>query len=122
MTDHLFGLTDALPLTGRISGYAKIPFSSDISAYGFIPVPLAVIGGGAGPTILLLAGTYGDETDSQIALARVAQALDPRQMNGRVIILPMANAPAAHAATRNDSRRSASVALSLALTTGRMRW
>src|SRR5271165_3838760 len=102
-TDHLFGLTDELPLTGKVSGYAKIPFSSDTSAYGFVPVPLAVIGGGDGPTVLILAGSNGDEVDSQFALARLAQRLDPAILNGRVIIAPMANEPAARAGTRNSS-------------------
>jgi predicted deacylase len=100
--DHLFGLTDDLPPTGKVSGYAKIPFSSDASAYGFIPLPIAIIGGGEGPTVLLLAGSYGDELESQVAVARIARLLDPSAMNGRVIIVPMANAPAARAGLRNS--------------------
>ena len=63
---------------------------------------VAVVGGAAGPTVLLLAGTSGDEIDSQIALARVAQRLDPATMNGRVIVMPMANEPAARAGRRNS--------------------
>ncbi|MCC7047018.1 MAG: succinylglutamate desuccinylase/aspartoacylase family protein [Alphaproteobacteria bacterium] len=101
-TDCLFGLADELPHTGRHSGYAKIPYASDRSAYGFIPLPLAVVGGGTGPTVLLIAGSFGDEIDSQIAVARVAQGLDPAAMQGRVIVLPMANEPAARAGTRNS--------------------
>jgi predicted deacylase len=101
-TENLFGLTDPLPLTGRHSGYVKIPFSSNNSAYGFVPVPLAIVGGGEGPTLLLLAGSFGDEPDSQMAAARIAQALDPAAMNGRVIVMTMANTPAALAGTRNS--------------------
>ena len=101
-TDHLFGLTDALPLGGRHSGYVKIPFSSDSSAYGFVPVPLAIVGGGEGPTVLLLAGAFGDEQESQVAAVRVAQSLDPAGMTGRLVVMPMANAPAAKAGTRNS--------------------
>lgn len=101
-TDVLFELTDPIPVAGRHSGFVRIPFSSDASAYGFIPVPLAVVGGGEGPTVLLLAGSFGDELDSQVALTRVAATLNPAQMRGRVIVLPTANAPAARAGTRNS--------------------
>lgn len=100
--DVLFGLTEALPAGGRHSGFVKIPHSSNRSAYGILPLPLTVVGGGAGPTILLLAGIFGDEIDAQIAIARIVSALEPAKMKGRVIALPMANFPAAQAGTRNS--------------------
>jgi predicted deacylase len=102
MTDHLLGLTDELPRAGRVSGYVKIPFSSDLSAYGFIPLPIAIVSGSDGPTVLVLAGSFGDETESPVAAAQVARMLDPATMAGRVIVVPMANQPAAHAGTRNS--------------------
>jgi predicted deacylase len=101
-TETLFGLTDPIPREGRHSGYVRIPFSSDTSAYGFIPVPIVVVGGGEGPTLLLVAGTFGDELESQVAAARLARMLDPAKLAGRVIVLPMANAPACEAGTRNS--------------------
>ena len=101
-TEILFGLTDPVPREGRHSGYIRIPFSSDTSAYGFIPVPVAVVGGGEGPTVLLLAGTFGDEIESQVAVSRLTRMLSPDKMAGRVIVLPMANAPACQAGTRNS--------------------
>ncbi len=73
-----------------------------MSAYGFIAVPIAIIGNGDGPTALLMAGTHGDEYEGQVALARIARTLTPEPMTGRVIIVPMANAPAAHAGRRNS--------------------
>jgi predicted deacylase len=100
--DILFGLTEPLPASGRHMGFVKIPHSSDRSAYGIVPVPLAIVGGSAGPTILLLAGVFGDEIDAQVAVARIMRALDPKKMKGRVIALPMANYPAAQAGTRNS--------------------
>jgi uncharacterized protein len=100
--DLLFGLSDVLPGTGRVSGYAKIPHSSDLSAYGFIPIPIAIVGGAPGPTVLVLAGSFGDETESQVAAARVARELDPAAMTGRVIVVPMANMPAARTGARNS--------------------
>lgn len=97
-----FGLTDPLPESGRHMGFVKIPYSSNRSAYGIVPVPLAVVGGSAGPTVLLLAGVFGDEIHAQIAVARILRAIDPERMNGRVIALPMANYPAVQAGTRNS--------------------
>lgn len=49
---------------------------------------------GSGPTVLLTAGNHGDEFEGQIALTKLACGLQPEQIAGRVIILPMANAPA----------------------------
>ncbi|SEL89019.1 hypothetical protein SAMN04515666_1069 [Bosea lupini] len=100
--DRIFGLTEDLPTTGRHAGFVKIPHSSDRSAYGFVPVPLAIVGGGAGPTMLLLGGVFGDEVDTQIAVARLLRLLDPKTMNGRVIAMTMANLPAAMSGTRNS--------------------
>ena len=100
--EKLFGLADPLPIDGKTSGYVKIPFSSDLSGYGFIALPIVIIGNGDGPTVLLLAGSQGDEYEGQVALARLAQLLEPDAMVGRVIIVPMANAPAANAGLRNS--------------------
>lgn len=83
-------------------GFVKIPYASDRTSYGFVPVPLAVVGGGDGPTVLLLAGVAGDEIAAQIAVAHIIQSLDPKLMNGRVIAMTMANLPAAQAGTRNS--------------------
>ena len=101
-TDLLLGLNDPLPVNGRHSGFVRIPYSSNSSAYGFVPLPLAIVSGDDGPTVLLIAGTFGDELESQVALARVARQLDPATIRGRVIMLPTANAPAARAGTRNS--------------------
>lgn len=102
VTDRIFGLTEPLPASGLHTGFVRIPWSSDRSAYGFVPVPLVVAGGGDGPTLLLLAGVFGDEPDAQLAVARIVQSLDPAAMNGRVIAMPMANLPAAAAGTRTS--------------------
>lgn len=100
--ETLFGLTDPLPMEGKTAGYVKIPYSSDMSAYGFIPIPIVVIGNGSGPTALFLAGSQGDEYEGQVALSRLARDLQPEQLRGRVIIIPMANPPAAREGLRNS--------------------
>jgi predicted deacylase len=100
--DVLLALGDPLPADGKTAGFIKIPYSSNTSAYGFIPVPFVVAGPAHGPRVLLMAGTYGDETECQVALARVARSLDPARLGGQVVVLPMANEPAAQAGLRNS--------------------
>ena len=70
------------------------------SAYGWIPVPITVIAGGAGPTLVISAGVHGDEYEGQIAVANLAREIDARDLAGRLILLPMLNLPAAEAGTR----------------------
>ena len=39
---------------GKQVGYLRMPWSSNISAYGWIGLPIAVISNGRGPTLLLM--------------------------------------------------------------------
>ena len=74
--------------------------SDNRHAYGVIPVPIAMIANGAGPTILLTAGNHGDEYEGQIALRRLIQELQPRGVRGRLVVMPALNLPAVLAAER----------------------
>ncbi|MBF9235353.1 succinylglutamate desuccinylase/aspartoacylase family protein [Microvirga alba] len=85
---------------GRQSDFLRLPYSSNMSAYGWIPTPLICIKNGTGPTILLTAGNHGDEYEGQIALIKLAQDIDPAEVNGRIIILPALNYPAVAAGQR----------------------
>ncbi len=85
---------------GKQIGWLRLPHSVTRSAYGVIPIPIAVIKNGAGPQILLSAGSHGDEYEGQIALTRLIQTLESEQIRGRIIILPALNLPAALAGTR----------------------
>jgi predicted deacylase len=85
---------------GRQIGHLHLPHSTHRSAYGGITIPLGIVAGGNGPTVLLTAGTHGDEYEGQIALAKLLRRLQPDEINGRVIVLPMLNAPAARAGRR----------------------
>ncbi len=87
---------------GKQTGFLRLPHSVHRSAYGWIPIPMAVIGNGDGPTILLIAGNHGDEYEGQVALGRLIRALDPAEVQGRIIILPSANFPAAMAGSRTS--------------------
>mgnify|MGYP001585267676 FL=1 len=73
---------------GKQSGYLRVPHSVHRSAYGWLPVPITVIRNGEGPTLVMAGGTHGDEFEGQIAISRLAQAIEPEQICGRLILLP----------------------------------
>lgn len=86
--------------SGKQIGHLHLPHSVHRSAYGTIPIPIGVVAGGKGPTMLLTAGTHGDEYEGQIALTKLLRTIDPASINGRLIVLPMLNSPAALAGCR----------------------
>lgn len=85
---------------GKQSDCLRLPHSSDLSAYGWIPIPLVSIKNGSGPTALLVAGNHGDEYEGQIALSNLAREIQAHQVSGRLLILPALNAPAVAAGRR----------------------
>ena len=87
---------------GRQTGFLRLPHSVDRSAYGWIPIPIVCLRNGSGPSVLLMAGNHGDEFEGQVALTKLARTLEADKIKGRIVILPMANAPAARAGTRNS--------------------
>ena len=86
--------------SGKRAGRLRVPLSRNDSGWGTVAIPAVVIANGAGPTMLFTAGNHGDEYEGQIALLRLAQSLDPAEVQGRVIILPAMHFPAARAGTR----------------------
>ncbi|MDQ8706116.1 succinylglutamate desuccinylase/aspartoacylase family protein [Streptomyces sp. LHD-70] len=85
---------------GRQIGALHLTHSDNRHDAGVIPVPVAVLSGGPGPTALLVAGTHGDEYEGQVVLHRLLREVDPAQVNGRIIVLPALNLPAVRAAGR----------------------
>ena len=80
---------------GKQVSWLYLPFSVTRSAYGNIALPIAVIKNGAGPSVLLMAGNHGDEYEGQIGLCKLIRALEPKDIRGRVIVVPAINLPAA---------------------------
>jgi len=70
---------------GRQISHLQLPYSSNVSAYGWIGIPIAVIRNGRGPTLYLGAGNHGDEYEGQIVLARLIRELDPGALQGRAV-------------------------------------
>jgi hypothetical protein len=87
---------------GKQTGFVRLFHSVHRSAYGFIPIPIVVIRNGAGPTALFISGNHGDEYEGQVTLCNLAKSLQSSDIKGRVILLPMANFPAAQAGLRTS--------------------
>ncbi len=87
---------------GKHTGFLRLPHSVHRSAYGWIPVPVVSIRNGEGSTVLLISGNHGDEYEGQIALTKLCRELAPEDIRGRLIILTMANYPAAKAGLRTS--------------------
>lgn len=85
---------------GKQTGFLRVPHSVHRSAYGWIGVPITLIKNGDGPTLVISAGVHGDEYEGQIAVANLARDLAVNDVRGRLILLPMLNAPAAEAGRR----------------------
>jgi|TARA_B110000902_G_C14201697_1_gene548016 predicted deacylase len=65
-------------------------------------VPILSIKNGAGPTLVIMAGNHGDEHEGQIAISTLARELNPADICGRLILMPMVNYPAAQAGLRTS--------------------
>jgi predicted deacylase len=74
----------------------------DRSAYGHIPIPIAVLKNGDGPTALLTGGNHGDEYEGPIALMKLMQRMPSMKINGRLIVVPALNFPAFLAGRRTS--------------------
>src|SRR6202035_3857235 len=87
---------------GKATGFVRVPHSVHRSAYGWIPIPIVRIGNADGPSVLMQAGTHGDEWEGQIGLGNLLRSLEPKDIKGRLVILPSANFPAAMAGQRTS--------------------
>jgi predicted deacylase len=87
---------------GKQVTYLYLPQSPHSDAWGAIPIPIAVIRNGSGPTVLMTGGNHGDEYEGPITLCRLIRELEPGQIQGRLVILPALNAPAVMAGHRTS--------------------
>ena len=87
---------------GKATGFVRVPHSVHRSAYGWIPIPIVRIKNGDGPNVMMQAGNHGDEWEGQIGLGNLIRAIEPKDIKGRLVILPSANFPAAMAGQRTS--------------------
>src|SRR5215208_5469439 len=79
---------------GKQFGALGVPQSFNMSGWATVYVPICVIQNGKGPTALISGGNHGDEYEGQVALMNLARQIDPAQVQGRIIFIPMLNRPA----------------------------
>ncbi len=82
--------------TGRFK-ISERPDGSDIS-FSFT----IVHGSKPGPTLLLTGGTHGDEVESILGVVRFTKQLDPNNMSGTIISVPVLNSYAFEAWSRGN--------------------
>ena len=74
----------------KATGTIDVPAGSDAATQ----IPVVVIrGANPGPTLALVSGAHGTEYASIIALEGLIGTLDPAQISGTVILLPLVNIP-----------------------------
>ena len=89
-----------LEAPGRRIGHLQLAWSDDEHAYGVIPVPIAVIANGSGPSVLVTAGVHGDEYEGQVITRRLITELAAAEVTGRIVVMPGVNWPAVRARRR----------------------
>ena len=79
----------AIAVAGQaVTGFIEVSAGSDVGTN----IPVAVIRGPKpGPTLALVAGAHGTEYASIIALEKLIQELNPADISGTVIIVPLVN-------------------------------
>ena len=87
---------------GKRFGAAQLLYSDNENAGRIHLVPIVVIANGSGPTVLLCAGTHGNEDQGQLVLRRLIHELEPADVQGRIIVLPALNYPAVRAWSRTS--------------------
>jgi predicted deacylase len=74
----------------KATGYLEVPAGSDAAT----SIPVMVINGSKpGPVLALVSGAHGTEYASIIALEKLIPVLDPAQLSGTVVLLPLVNIP-----------------------------
>jgi len=74
----------------RGNGYLDVPAGIDAATR----IPVIVINGAKpGPILALVSGAHGTEYASIIALEKLIPAIDPAQLSGTVVLLPLVNVP-----------------------------
>ena len=100
MSDLAVSCTIDLSAPGKQVGRLQYPKINDTAGWGYSFVPIATIANGDGPTVLVSGGNHGNEYEGQIAALRLVDELQPEQVNGRIIVVPVISTEASQANTR----------------------
>src|SRR5262249_20663880 len=95
---HPVSCTIDLSAGGKQVGELRLPRGTADGA--FVPIPIVTIANGDGPTVLAWAGTHGAAYEGQIAALRLVAELEPAQVSGRIIVIPVISTEASQAHSR----------------------
>ena len=87
---------------GKHFGSAHLDYSDDAGVSRVFPIPIISINNRNGPTVVLTAGSHGNEDEGQLILRRLIEEIAPGDIRGRIILLPALNYPAVRANTRTS--------------------
>ena len=74
----------------KVSGFIEVPAGSDAG----MRIPVAVVNGvRPGPVLAIVAGLHGTEYASIVALQGLIGILNPAQVSGAIIVIPLVNVP-----------------------------
>lgn len=82
-------------------GLARIPVLTDLDGSEIELVIHAVVGAHPGPVLALHTGLHGSEWQAVDVSRRIVESLDPAEMSGAVLVLPVANPISLASRTRN---------------------
>jgi predicted deacylase len=99
--DSPVGCTIDFSRDGKQVGHLSLPKITNTAGWASTFVHVSQVANGDGPTVLVLAGNHGDEYEGQVAALRLLQELQPEQVSGRVIVIPVLSPAASKANTRN---------------------
>ena len=85
---------------GKQQGYLQVPHSYNLAGSANLMIPVTVINHASGPSVLVMAGNHGDEYPGQIAIMKLARDLEPSAVQGKIVLIPCLNMPAAKASTQ----------------------
>jgi predicted deacylase len=83
-----------------IHSWLSLPHSTNTGAWSNLVIPYGTVANGDGPTVLMIAGVHGDEHEGEIALLDLLSTVDPKDVTGRLIVIPRLSVPASDADTR----------------------
>ena len=76
---------------GRQIGDLMLPWSDNTIPLGYHPIPIISVKGSAGPTVLIIGGTHGDEFEGPAAIMRLVDTLRPSDVTGQILFIPGLN-------------------------------
>lgn len=89
-----------LPPGQKVTGWLEVATRADGGVWR-LPL-LYVTGQNPGPTLVVTAAVHGDEYEGVEAIPQLFQQIEPADLRGKLVMVPICNMPAYEAATRSS--------------------